>query len=164
MSDSGIYTIVTKATMLIRNDPMCGPRLMNSWLPADTWVGELQKTGHIDAALAIDTHNFNAAFAKSGSFGSLMSRFDGSNHTGVFHVRYQHQQYYYSIFREDNFIGQTFADFDIDLSFSNLPTSICQRMAKKLGILDDEKSKIGGTVQDSRCTAGAQQALIIAKK
>jgi hypothetical protein len=95
MSDSGIYTIVTKATMLIRNDPTCGSRLMKCWLPADTWVGELQKTGQIDAALAIDTHNFNAAFAKSGSFGSLMSRFDGFNHTGVFHVMYQHQQYYY---------------------------------------------------------------------
>ena len=95
MSDSGIYTIVTKATMLIRNDPTYGPRLMNCWLPADTWVEALQKTGHIDAALAIDTRKFNAAFAKSGSFGSLMSRFDGSNHTGVFHVRYQHQQYYY---------------------------------------------------------------------
>ncbi len=79
--------------MLIRNDPTYGPRLMNCWLPADTWVEALQKTGHIDAALAIDTRKFNATFAKSGSFGSLMSRFDGSNHTGVFH--YQHRQYYY---------------------------------------------------------------------
>ncbi len=95
MSDSGIYTIVTKATMLIQNDPTYGPRLMHCWLPADTWVEALQKTGHFDAALAIDTRKFNAAFARSGSFGSLMSRFDGSNHTGVFHVRYQHRQYYY---------------------------------------------------------------------
>ena len=95
MSHNGIFTIVTKATMLIRNDTTYGPRLMNCWLPADTWVEALQRTGHIDAALAIDTCKFNATFAKSGSFGSLMSRFDGSNHTGVFHVRYQHRQYYY---------------------------------------------------------------------
>ena len=81
--------------MLIRNDTTYGPRLMNCWLPADTWVDALQKTGHIDATLAIDTRKFNAAFAKSGSFGSLMSRFDGSNHTGVFYVRFQHRQYYY---------------------------------------------------------------------
>ena len=95
MTDQGIYTIVTKAAMLIRFDPTYGPRLMNCWLPAETWVEALKKTGQIDASLTIDTRKFNAAFAKSSSFGSVMSRFDGSNKTGVFHVRFQHRQYYY---------------------------------------------------------------------
>ncbi len=48
------------------------------------------------------------------------------------------QFHLHTIIREDLSIGQKFADFDIDLTFSNLPTSICQRMAKKLGIDDNE--------------------------
>jgi hypothetical protein len=55
----------------------------------------------------------------------------------------------YTITREDILIGQKFVDFDINLSSNNLPTSICQRMAKKLMTM---KLKIGGTVQDSRIT------------
>ena len=95
MADKGIYTIITAATMLLRFDTTYGPRLINCWLPAETWVEALKKTGRIDASLNIDTRKFNAAFAKSVSFGSVMSRFDGSNTTGVFHVRYRHQQFYY---------------------------------------------------------------------
>ena len=95
MADQGIYTILTKAAMLSRFDPTYGPRLMNCWLPAETWVEVLKRTGHIDASLAIDARKSNAAFAKSSSFGTVMSRFDGSNNTGVFHVRFQHRQYYY---------------------------------------------------------------------
>ncbi|KAI2492110.1 hypothetical protein MHU86_22446 [Fragilaria crotonensis] len=95
MADKGIYTIITAAAMLIRFDATYGPRLINCWLPAETWVEALKKSGHIDATLNIDTQKFNAAFAKSASFGSVMSRFDGSNTTGVFHVRYRHQQFYY---------------------------------------------------------------------
>ena len=81
--------------MLIRFDAMYGSRLMNCWLPAETWVEALMKAGHIDPSLTVNTRKFNAAFGKSTSFGSVMSRFDGSNQTGVFHVRYSHQQFYY---------------------------------------------------------------------
>jgi hypothetical protein len=81
--------------MLMHFEPTYGPRMMNCWLPAETWDEALKKTGHIDPSLAFDARKFNAAFAKSSSFGSLMSRFDGSNETGVFHVRFQHRQYYY---------------------------------------------------------------------
>ncbi|KAI2502628.1 hypothetical protein MHU86_11822 [Fragilaria crotonensis] len=96
MADQGIYTILTKAAILTRFDPTYGPRLMNCWLPAETWVEVIKRTGHIDASLTIDARKFNAAFTKSSSFGAgVMSRFDGSNNTGVFHVRFQHRQYYY---------------------------------------------------------------------
>ncbi|KAI2500839.1 hypothetical protein MHU86_13625 [Fragilaria crotonensis] len=95
MAEQGIYTVLTKAAMLSRFDPTYGPRLMNCWLPAETLVEVHKRTGHIDASLTIDARKFNAAFAKSSSFGTVMSRFDGSNNTGVFHVRFQHRQYYY---------------------------------------------------------------------
>ena len=95
MSDTRIYTVVIKAVMLIRSDPTYGPRLLNCWLPAKTWVEALKKSGYIDAELTFTTRQFNAAFAKSGSFGSVMSRFDGSNHTGMFRVSFQHQHYYF---------------------------------------------------------------------
>ena len=87
MADQGIYTILTNAATLMRFEPTYGPRLMICWLPTKTWVEALKKTEHIDPSLTFDARKFNAAFAKSSSFGSLMSRFDGSNETGVFHVR-----------------------------------------------------------------------------
>ena len=66
---------------------------MNCWLPDETRVEALKKTLHIDPSLTFDARKFNAAFAKSSSaVVSLMSRFDGSNKIGVFHVRFQHRQ------------------------------------------------------------------------
>ena len=97
MADKGIYTIITATAMLLRFDTTYGPRLINCWLPAETWVKALKKNGRIDASLNIGTRKFNAAFAKSVSVGSIMSRFDGSNTTSVFHMRYRHQQFYYFI-------------------------------------------------------------------
>ena len=38
--------------------------------------------------------------------------------------KFGEQFHVHTIIREDIFVGQKFADFDIDLSFSNLPTSI----------------------------------------
>jgi hypothetical protein len=95
MSNKGIYTIITSAAMMIRSDTTFGPRVMNCWLPAEIWVEVLKRAGNIDPSIIIDTLKFNAAFGRSTSFGSVMSRFDGSNQTGVFHVRYRHQQFYY---------------------------------------------------------------------
>ena len=43
-----------------------------------------------------------------------------------------------TVIREDIFAGQKFADFDVDLKFSNNPESICRRMARKLAVEDDE--------------------------
>jgi hypothetical protein len=43
----------------------------------------------------------------------------------------------HNVIKENIFTRQKFADFDNDLSFSVKPDSICQQMAKKLGI--DEK-------------------------
>jgi hypothetical protein len=67
---------------------------------------------------------------------------DDNEHADITHgnqvSKFGEQFHLHTIIREDIFIGQKFADFDIDLSFSNLPTSICQRIAKKLGIDDNE--------------------------
>lgn len=81
--------------MSIRSDTTYGPRLLNSWLPAETWVEALRKIGLIDEEITFSVRQFNAAFAKSASYGSVMSRFDGSNQTGMFRLTFQHQHYYY---------------------------------------------------------------------
>ena len=36
---------------------------MNCWLPDETRVEALKKTGHIDPSLTFDARKFNAAFA-----------------------------------------------------------------------------------------------------
>ncbi len=51
MAEKRTGSIVTSAGMLIRSNILNAPRLMNSWLPAETWVEPLQKLGHIDASL-----------------------------------------------------------------------------------------------------------------
>jgi len=70
--------------MLVRDDPTDGPRMSNRWLPAATWVEALQKTGHIDASLSIDVRKFNTTMSRAPLYGSVMSRFDGSNNIGFF--------------------------------------------------------------------------------
>ena len=95
MADKGIQAILVKALMLIRDDSVYGPRLSNCWLPASTWMEALQKSGHIDASIPIDVRKFNTAMSKASAFGSVMSRFDGSNQSGVFRINYQHHHYYY---------------------------------------------------------------------
>jgi len=95
MAEKRTGSIVTSAVMLIRSNILYAPRLMNSWFPAETWVEALQKLGHIDASLNLRVRQFNAAFARSGLFGSVMSRFDGSNESGMFRVSFQHRHYYY---------------------------------------------------------------------
>jgi hypothetical protein len=92
--DKRIHSIVVRGIMLICADTMCGPRLMNCWLPAEIWVEALQKMGHIGADLALNFAKFNAAFVKSHEYGSAMLRFDGSNNTAIFRVTYQHRHYY----------------------------------------------------------------------
>ena len=76
MADKGIYTIITAAAMLLRFDATYGPRLINCWLPAETWVdtsrrldtlmflSALTKTDTL-MSLNINTQKFDAAFAKS---------------------------------------------------------------------------------------------------
>jgi hypothetical protein len=95
MADKSIYSIVISAVILIRSDDIYAPRLMNCWLPAETWVEALQKLGHIDASLTFTVRQFNAAFSRSSSFGSVISRFDGSNESGIFRATFQHRHYYY---------------------------------------------------------------------
>ena len=43
-----------------------------------------------------------------------------------------------TVIRDEIFTGQKFADFNVELKFSNNPESICRRMAQKLAIEDNE--------------------------
>ncbi len=49
----------------------------------------------MDASIIIDVRKFNASMLKSRSFGSVMTRFDGSNPAGVFQIKFKHQFFYY---------------------------------------------------------------------
>ena len=95
MSDIGVYSILAAAVELIRSDGTYGPRMSNCWLPAATWVEALRRTCHVDAFIIIDVRKFNASMLKSRSFGSVMTRFDGSNPAGVFQIKFKHQFFYY---------------------------------------------------------------------
>ena len=98
MADKGKYSILSEAVMLLRSDVTYGPRLLNCWLPASTWVEALKKSVLIDASLIIDERKFNTAISKSVSFGEAMQRFDGSNTTGVFRITFKKK--FYDFFTE----------------------------------------------------------------
>jgi hypothetical protein len=54
------------------------------------------KIGHIDASvIQIDARKFNVATSRSGLYGELMTRFDGTNQTGVFRVIFSKQYFFY---------------------------------------------------------------------
>jgi hypothetical protein len=54
----------------------------------------LSKSGHIDDSLIqIDARKFNVAMSRSGLYGELMTRFDGTNQTGVFRVIFSKQYF-----------------------------------------------------------------------
>ena len=99
MTDTGrINAIIASAVMFLRSDILYGPRLSNRWLPASTWAEALAKSGHIDASLVsgvLDDRKFNVAMSKSILFGGSMTRFDGTNQTGVFQVKYAKQYFYW---------------------------------------------------------------------
>jgi hypothetical protein len=91
----GIQTILVEAVILIRDDFAYRPGLSNCWLPASTLVEALQKSGHNDASILIDVCTFNTAISKASAFGAVMSRFDGSNQSGVFRINNHHHHYHY---------------------------------------------------------------------
>jgi len=95
MAERGKTTILARAVALIRSDMTFGPRLSNCWLPASAWVEALRKWGHIDPTVVIDVRSFNTAMLKSTLFGEAMHRFDGTNATGVFRIKFQDQFFYF---------------------------------------------------------------------
>ena len=97
MADSGqINAVIARAVTVLLDDSRYGPRLSNCWLPASSWAEALAKSGHIDASLVnTDARKFNVATSKSPLYGELMTRFDGTNPTGVFRVKYARQYFYY---------------------------------------------------------------------
>ena len=95
MSGIGVYTILARTVVLIRSDATYGPQMSKCWLPASTWVEAHKRSGHVDASIALNVRKLNATMSKSSLFGSVMTRFDGSNPTGVFRIDFQHQFFYY---------------------------------------------------------------------
>ena len=91
----GINAIISRAVAVLHSDKIFGPRLSNAWLPAATFAEAIVKSGHVDESLTADPRKFNVAMSKSAAFEDVMTRFDGSNHTGVFRVCYGKQYYYY---------------------------------------------------------------------
>ena len=92
----GINAIISRAVAILRSDKIFGPRLSkNTWRPVATFAEEIVGPGHVDDTLTIGARKFNVAISKSALFGDVMTRFDGSNRTGVFLICYGKQYYYY---------------------------------------------------------------------
>jgi hypothetical protein len=67
------------------------------WLPAETWAEILTLSGLVDESVCrVDATMLNAAMIRSKQFfdGPAMDRFDGTNPTGIFRVRFQKKFYY----------------------------------------------------------------------
>jgi hypothetical protein len=98
MAESGgIISLIARAVVLLHSDKLYGPRLSSRWLPAAAWAELLVKSGHIDPTIVsiVDARKFNTAMSKSILFGESMTRFDGTNQSGMFRVCYQKQFFYY---------------------------------------------------------------------
>ncbi len=92
----GINPIISRAVAILRSDKIFGPRLSkNTWRPVATFAEEIVGPGHVDDTLTIGARIFNVAMSKSALFGDVMTRFDGSNRTGVFLICCGKQYCYY---------------------------------------------------------------------
>jgi hypothetical protein len=90
--------IIRSAFLKICSDTTFQRRLWNKWLPAETWVEVLAKSNLIDHALmsSIKVGAFNPAMGRSGGDfdGQMISRYDGTNVTGIFRLIFQRATFY----------------------------------------------------------------------
>lgn len=83
--------------MRLRDDKIYRQRVWRIWLPAETWATVLTLPGLIDGSLCpLDATKFNAAMIWSKQLFDepAMDRLDGTNQSGIFHVRFQMHLYY----------------------------------------------------------------------
>ena len=106
MSESGSVRSLGSKTSIIRSafvkicsKPLFRRQLLNKWLPADTWVEALTKSNLIDHTLMSTINKvgtFNGAMGRNrGDFdGQMISRYDGTNTTGIFRLTFQRAMFY----------------------------------------------------------------------
>ena len=81
-----INSIIVRAVVVLFDDLVYGPQLSQSWLPASTLTIGLLKFGRIDTFIVkFDARRVNSAILNL--YGDSMTRFDGTNQTGVFRVK-----------------------------------------------------------------------------
>ena len=108
MSESGNVKSLGSKTSIIRSafvnicsEPLFRRQLLNKWLPADTWVEALTKSNLIDHTLmsTIKVGTFNGAMGRNrGDFdGQMISRYDGTNTTGIFRLTFQRAMLFYMV-------------------------------------------------------------------
>jgi hypothetical protein len=94
-SKKHIYSIIVEAMSTLLADPHFGPRLMNKWLPAKTWLKAMEQARLIDVSLHIDAGKFNRAMSsKLCIWRASMTAYDGTNCSGVFQVTCSGHKYY----------------------------------------------------------------------
>lgn len=98
-------SIIRSAFMKICSDKIVQRRLWNKWLPAENWVEAIRKSNLVDQTFmsSINVASFNSSMGKcKGDFdGQMMSRFDGTNSTGIFRLRFR-QAFYYIVTDKNN--------------------------------------------------------------
>ena len=89
--------IIRSAFIKICADTTFQRQLWNKWLPAEIWFEAMRKS-NLDHALmsSIKVGTFNAAMGRSGGDfdGQMMSRYDGTNTTGIFRLIFQRTLFY----------------------------------------------------------------------
>lgn len=91
------YAIIRNAFIRLCADELFHMLVRRKWLPAETWCAALTMSGLVDERVCIvDAKKFNAAMIRSKLpfDGSSMDRFDGTNETGVFRIKFQNVLYY----------------------------------------------------------------------
>ena len=87
-----------KCLVKIFSELLFRQQLLNKWLPADTWVEALTKLNLIDHTLMsiVKVGTFNGAMGRNrGDFdGQMISRYDGTNTTGIFRLTFQQAMFY----------------------------------------------------------------------
>ena len=88
--------ILVSAFLRLRDDQVCRERLWRTWLPAETWAAALTMSGLIDGTVfTVDAAKFNMALSRCRRhLGPSMDRFDGTNQSGVFRIKYIRSFYY----------------------------------------------------------------------
>ena len=81
----GINAIVSRAVAILCSDRIIGPWLSNTCSQRQLLLKQLKDLAmHVDDTLTIDARKFSVAMLKLASFGDVMTRFNGSNHSGEF--------------------------------------------------------------------------------
>jgi len=85
--------LVRQAFQKLPTNTLFGDRLFKHWLSAHIYVKAIKISGYLSDD-ALDVKKFNRAMSVSEIWGYTMHCYDGTNASGVWHVKYDNKYYY----------------------------------------------------------------------